>query len=136
MTVRPAGERILVTDGETRSIVAACRGLAMAGFRVAAVAASSPAPAHWSRSCHDTLRLPHPLEDPDAFVAGIERAVSRDEHGALIPGSDGSLMTLSSARERLEPHVRMGLPPHDAVVASLNKLALAEAAVKAGLAAP
>jgi predicted ATP-grasp superfamily ATP-dependent carboligase len=108
----------------------------MAGFRVGAVAASSPAPAHWSRSCHDTLRLPHPLEDPDAFVAGIERAVSRDEHGALIPGSDCSLMTLSSARERLEPHVRMGLPPHDAVVASLNKLALAEAAVKAGLAAP
>ena len=125
-----------MTDGETRSIVGACRGLATAGFRVGAVAATSPAAAHWSRSCHDALRLPHPLEDPEAFVAGIERAVSRDEHGALIPGSDGSLMTISSARERLEPHVRMGLPPHDAVVASLNKLALAEAAVKAGLAAP
>jgi FAD-dependent urate hydroxylase len=117
-------------------MVAACRGLATAGFRVGAVAASSPAPAHWSRSCHDALRLPHPLEDPEAFVAGIERAVSRAEHGALIPGSDGSLMTLSGVRERLEPHVRMGLPPHDAVVASLNKLALAEAAVKVGLAAP
>jgi predicted ATP-grasp superfamily ATP-dependent carboligase len=103
---------------------------------VGAVAGTSPAPAHWSRSCHDALRLPHPLEDPEAFVAGIERAVSRDEHAGLIPGSDSSLMALSRARERLEPHVRMGLPPHDAVVASLDKLALAEAAVEAGLAAP
>jgi FAD-dependent urate hydroxylase len=117
-------------------MVAACRGLAMAGFRVGAVAGTSPAPAHWSRSCHDALRLPHPLDDPEAFVAGIERAVSRDEHAALIPGSDSSLMALSRARERLEPHVRMGLPPHDAVVASLDKLTLAEAAVEAGLAAP
>jgi FAD-dependent urate hydroxylase len=134
--MQPAGERILVTDGEARSMVAACRGLALAGFRVGAAAGGRPAPAHWSRSCHDALRVPHPLADPEGFVAGIERAVSHDDYAALIPGSDASLMTLSRARDRLEPHVRMGLPSHDAVVASLNKLALAEAAVKVRLGAP
>jgi FAD-dependent urate hydroxylase len=117
-------------------VVAACRGLAAAGFRVAAVAGSRPAPTHWSRSCDERLNLPHPLEDSEGFLAGMERAVSSTDYAVLVPGSDGSLFALSQARDRIEPHVPMGLPPHEAVVLSLNKLKLAEAAREHGLAAP
>ena len=70
------GPRILVTDGETRSVVAACRGLAADGFRVAAVAGTRPAPAHWSRHVQERITLPHPLEDSEAFVEGIRRVAS------------------------------------------------------------
>jgi predicted ATP-grasp superfamily ATP-dependent carboligase len=117
-------------------MVAACRGLAAAGFRVGAVAGTKPAPAHWSRSCDERLSLPHPLEDSEGFVAGIEAALSRGVYAVVLPGSDASLQVLSRERERIEPHARMGLPPHEAVLVSLNKLRLAEAAVRSGLAAP
>jgi predicted ATP-grasp superfamily ATP-dependent carboligase/thioredoxin reductase len=130
------GPRILVTDGETRSVVAACRGLAADGFRVAAVAGTRPAPAHWSRRVEQRFSLPHPLEDSVAFVEGIRQIVEGSSYGVLIPGSDASLDSLSRARDRIEPYVPMGLPPHSAVSASLNKLALADAAAAAGLAAP
>ncbi|MGH2824657.1 MAG: NAD(P)-binding domain-containing protein [Thermoleophilaceae bacterium] len=136
MSSRSAGERILVTDGETRSVVAACRGLAAAGFRVGAVAGTRPSPAHWSRSCDERFALPHPLEDSEGFVAGIERVVSRAPYAVLVPGSDSSLLNLSRERDRIEPHVRMGLPPHEAVTASLSKLALADAAAAVDLATP
>jgi cation diffusion facilitator CzcD-associated flavoprotein CzcO/predicted ATP-grasp superfamily ATP-dependent carboligase len=130
------GLRILVTDGETRSVVAACRGLASAGFRVGAVAGTRPAPAHWSRSVAERIRLPHPLEHGDTFVEGIRGAILKGSYGVLIPGSDASLDILSRRRERIEPYTSMGLPPHGAVVAALNKLQLADAAVQAGLGAP
>ena len=130
------GPRILVTDGETRSVVAACRGLAADGFRVAAVAGTRPAPAHWSRHVQERITLPHPLEDSEAFVEGIRRVASPGSYAVLIPGSDASLDVLSRARERIEPHVSMGLPPHSVVTASLSKLAVAEAARGAELAAP
>jgi predicted ATP-grasp superfamily ATP-dependent carboligase len=130
------GPRILVTDGETRSVVAACRGLAADGFRVGAVAGTRPAPAHWSRSVSERFSLPHPLEDSETFVEGIRRIASRGSYGVLIPGSDASLDALSLHRGRIEPHVPIGLPPHNAVVASLNKLKLADAALEVGLGAP
>jgi len=134
--VSTAGERILVTDGETRAVVSACRGLAAAGFRVGAVAGSRPAPAHWSRSCSDSYSLPQPLDDSEGFVDGIARIVSSNDYAALIPGTDGSLVVLSRERERIEPHVALGLPPHDAILESLSKLKLADAAGRTGLAAP
>jgi FAD-dependent urate hydroxylase len=134
--VDAAAERILVTDGETRSVVAACRGLAAAGFGVGAVAGTRPAPAHWSRSCDARFHLPHPLEDSERFVAGIECIASSAPYSVLLPGTDASLYVLSRERERIERHVAMGLAPHEAVVASLNKQALAEAAAGAGLRSP
>src|SRR4051794_38636888 len=75
------GLRILVTDGETRSVVAACRGLAADGFRVGAAAGTRPAPAHWSRRVDERFSLPHPLEDPETFVEGIRRIVSASSYG-------------------------------------------------------
>jgi predicted ATP-grasp superfamily ATP-dependent carboligase len=103
---------------------------------VGAVAGTRPAPAHWSRSVDERFSLPHPLEDSETFVEGIKRIVSASSYEVVIPGSDASLDTLSRERNRIEAHASMGLPPHGAVVASLNKLTLADAAVDAGLAAP
>jgi predicted ATP-grasp superfamily ATP-dependent carboligase len=135
MTV-PGAPRILVTDAETRAVVAACRGLAAGGFRVAAAAGSHPAPAHWSRSCRERLSVPHPVEDREGFVAGLEVALSGDEYAVLLPGSDASLLAVSEHRERLEAHTRTGLPSHEVVLRSLDKLGMAEAAGDAGVSAP
>jgi predicted ATP-grasp superfamily ATP-dependent carboligase len=126
----------LLTNGEGRATLAACRGLNAAGYRVSVIAAARPAAAHWTRSCSERLRLPDPVTSSVAFIDGLEQLVRTGRYAVLLPGSDGALLAISCARERLEPYVRIGLPSHAAVEASLDKLCLVEAAATAGLRPP
>jgi predicted ATP-grasp superfamily ATP-dependent carboligase len=128
--------RVLITDGEDRSSLAACRTLHAAGYRVTCVHVLRTAPAAWSRRVAAARRLPDPRIDADAFVDGLVEIVSAHRHHAVIPGGDAALLAISRQRERLEPHVGLGLPPHEAVERSLDKLATGEAAERAGIPAP
>jgi predicted ATP-grasp superfamily ATP-dependent carboligase len=130
--------RVLVTDGETRGVLSAVRGLDAAGFEVI-VAACAPfalAPAFWSRAASQRITTPHPLIDEAGFLHVVERAVLQTRPEVLLAGSDASLLAVSRARERLEPHVRLGLPPHSTLERCLSKVALAAAATRHGLSAP
>lgn len=129
---------MLVTDGETRAVVAAARGLHAAGFEVGIAAAQSnrPAPAQWSRAVVERIMLPHPLEDEPAFVAALGAALASGSYSVLMAGSDASLRAVSRARHELEPHARLGLPSEEAVDRSLDKLALTTLASRHGLDSP
>lgn len=131
-----APAQILVTDGEERSVLAACRGLAQAGYRVAASATIRPAATHWSRSCAARFRLPDPRRDRAAFVAGLADLARHGSYAAVIPGNDASLLAISEQRERLDGLTRLGLPPVEDVRRSVDKAALLEEAETAGLPAP
>jgi predicted ATP-grasp superfamily ATP-dependent carboligase len=130
--VEAVSRRVLITDAETRAAVATARGLHDAGFEVAAVASSGacPAPAHWSRAVKTRLVAPDPLSCPDAFLEAIERAAAHGRYALLIPVSDAALLAVSRNRDRLEPHVQIGLPPRDVVERCLDKLALTESAAR------
>ncbi len=119
-------------------MVAVTRGLAADGFDVT-VAASAPtwrAPAPLSRSASARLVIPGPLTAPEAFVDALERAVSGGSFSVLIPGTDASLLRVSSGRDRLEPHAGLGLPPHERVKRALDKSDLAATAARHGLDPP
>jgi predicted ATP-grasp superfamily ATP-dependent carboligase len=75
-------------------------------------------------------------EDADAFVDGLVDIVARDPHAVLLPGADASLLAISERRERLEPHVRLGMPSAQAVAAATDKVRLVDAANAAGLPSP
>jgi predicted ATP-grasp superfamily ATP-dependent carboligase len=126
---------VLITDAEKGSVLAACRGLSEAGYRVAAAAATRPAPAQWSRACSERLRVPDPRDAP-AFVERLEQLVRIRPYDVLLPGTEASLLAVSEHRGRLESHVELGLPSHEIVERCLDKLALVEAATEAGLAPP
>src|SRR5437588_5332867 len=132
------GTRVLITDAETRAVVAAARGLRAGGFTVVAAAAESarPAPAHWSRSVAKRLVVPHALEDESGFINALERALTSFSCAVLMPGSDASLVALSAARQHLAPYVPLRLPRHEIVERCLEKLVLASAASHHGLASP
>jgi predicted ATP-grasp superfamily ATP-dependent carboligase len=130
--------RALVTDGQERWAVAACRSLARAGFRVSVAADSRPAVAHWSRFCRDRIDVPAPQFDLRGFVDRLEDELGRGEYSVVLAGGEASLEAISGERDRLErylPH-GLGLPPPEAVAASLDKVSLAAAAVEAGLDSP
>jgi hypothetical protein len=47
----------LVTDGQERSVLAACRMLATSGYEVDVAASAHPAPGQWSRCCRERHRV-------------------------------------------------------------------------------
>jgi len=128
--------KILITDAEERSVLAATRALDRAGHTVAAVGRGRASPTLWSRACSERHVLPDPRLDSEQFLAGLERLVERGAYDALVPGSDVSLLVLSEGRHRLEPHTRLGLPTREVVRACGDKAALIEVSRDAGLPPP
>jgi predicted ATP-grasp superfamily ATP-dependent carboligase len=130
------GHRILVTDAGERAVLASLRCLAAGGFEVGAVARTRTAPGLWSRAPRARHLAPDPRVDLDGFLDRVGELVRGGGYDILLAGTDASLFGISRARDRLEPYVRLGLPDHDAVLAALDKQALARAAAKVGLATP
>jgi predicted ATP-grasp superfamily ATP-dependent carboligase len=128
--------QVLLTDAEERSVLAASRGLASAGYRVGAVAASRPAVTHWSRRCSTNLVAPDPRTSAEAFTSRLEDILRADDYALLMPGTEASLLVISAARQRLERYTQLRLPPEAAVARSVDKVVLLAEAERAGLPAP
>jgi predicted ATP-grasp superfamily ATP-dependent carboligase len=133
--MRNSGPRVLLTDAEERSVLACARGLAAEGFRVVAAACHRPAATLWSRSCSERVMLPDCRVDAEAFALGLG-AVLDTGCDVLVPGSERSLMAVSSIRERVEPLTRIGLAAHDAIARAINKDTLGSLAAEVGLPTP
>ena len=127
---------MLVTDADERSALAACRGLAQAGYRVTAAAGVAPAAGHWSRSSHRRLTVPDPRQDPRGFLNGLQTALDQEQHSILLASTDLSTWLISENRERFEGLCRLAMPEREVVRASLDKGSLVAAAPSVGLAAP
>lgn len=128
--------RVLVTDGQERSTLAAIRCLGDAGHRVTVTAPSADAPGFWSRRCTNRRIVPDPRPDLAGFLDFMEQLVTDVQHDLLLPGSDASLYAISLHRQRFERRLRLALPEHDVVVSCLSKSRLGEAAREAGLDTP
>jgi predicted ATP-grasp superfamily ATP-dependent carboligase len=128
--------RILVTDAQERSVVAAIRCLGDAGFEVTALASSWTAPGLWSRAPALRRLGPDPRRDIDGFIQRVEQLLQERRHDAVLAGTDAALFAISRHRERLIPHARLGLPDDEIVVATLDRVRLGSAARAVGLAAP
>jgi len=130
----PAG--VIVTDVQTRAMLAAVRCLDAAGYRVAGVGPTPLAPGLWSRAVRERHVLADPLEDSRAFLDGLERLAVEGGQSLLMAGTDASLLAISQHRRRFEPHLALGLPAREAVERALDKRALDECARAAGLEQP
>jgi FAD-dependent urate hydroxylase len=128
--------RVLITDGQDRSVLAACRSLGRRGHVVDAAASERPAATHWSRFCANRLWTSDPRAHPAQFVQELSRIVGGGDYDVLIPGTDASLLAISRGRELVEPYVKVGLPAPEIVERSLSKVALLELAAQAGIPAP
>lgn len=128
--------RVLITDGEARAALAACRALRRAGYEVDAVASRPPAAVHWSRYCSRRLLAPDPRVDKAAFVASLNRFLDSRRYDVLLPASDAALLAISEDRNRLSRLVAIGLPRHEVVLRCLSKTAVFEASQASQLAAP
>jgi len=130
------GPRVLVTDAEHRSVLAACRGLAAAGYRVTTVAEGRFALGHWSRFSEERITFAGPELDPTGYVERLSLVLRRGEYDMVMPGTELSLLPISERRDLIEPYARLGLPPHEVVLRALDKPLLQSKAAAVGLAPP
>jgi predicted ATP-grasp superfamily ATP-dependent carboligase len=128
--------RVLITDGEERAALAACRALRSAGYEVDAVASGGPAAVHWSRYCSRRLWAPDPRADRTAFADSLSEFLACRRYDLLLPASDAALLAISEDRDRLSQLVTIGLPGQDVVLRCLSKIAAFEDSGATQLAAP
>jgi predicted ATP-grasp superfamily ATP-dependent carboligase len=131
-----SASRILVTDMQDRPGIAAARCLNDSGYVVTGTGLSRWAPGLWSRRCSSRHVVPDVHVGVDGYVTALERVVSEQRHELLLPGTDETLHAVSSRRERLAPHVGLGLPAHEVVERALSKVCLATEAERVGLPTP
>lgn len=124
--------RVLLTNAEERSILAACRSLYTAGYAVSTAAFKPFAATHWSRACTERLRMADPGRDAERFVEDLRQQLTRRRYVVVVPGSDRALLAISQGRERLKGLTRLGLPTPTSVERSLNREVMAEVAATVG----
>lgn len=78
--------------------------------------------------------MPPPEEDEQAFVAAVRRAVEAGAYDVVFGAGDGEVLALSGSRDELGTIFPYG--PHEDVARAFDKVALAEAGERAGLAVP
>jgi hypothetical protein len=128
--------RVLVTNVEERASLAACRGLAAAGYEVIGAASCRPAAGLRSRACAHRLVVPDPRVDGHGFVTAVDEAYRRLEADVFLPGIDAALLALREHPQQLALHAARGAPPLDSLPGCLDKLALADAGAAVGLPSP
>lgn len=117
-------------------MLAASRCLHADGYEVSMIAFRRPAAGHWSTCCAERLRLPSPVSDAEGFVEGLAGILERGRYSVLLPGGDAAVSAISRHRSRFEPHVRLGIPPPEAVERAVDKIELIRSAGDAGLPCP
>src|SRR5947207_1023911 len=125
--------RVLITNAEERSVLAACRSLHEGGYDVTAVSCTRLAAAHWSRSCKRRIRATDVRVNAEEFVEQVRQELARRSYATVLAGSDRALLALSQGRAQLSPLTELGLPAPSVIEQALSRERLAEAAVLAGL---
>jgi hypothetical protein len=128
--------RVLVTNVEERASLAACRGLAAAGFHVVGAASDVLAAGLRSRSCSERLLIPDPGLDPRRFVSALDEGQRSHRAEVVFPAVDAALLAFAEHPHELGIHSALGAPRAEFVHGALDKIALGEAAAGIGLPPP
>jgi predicted ATP-grasp superfamily ATP-dependent carboligase len=124
---------LIVEDGFQRGSLAACRALSQADWQIG-IGSPEEGFASSSRFASAWHRVPPPEENERGFVEAVRKAVEAGGYDLVFGAGDGEVLALSAARDELGAIFPYG--PHEGVVRAFDKIALVEAASRAGLSVP
>lgn len=127
--------RVLVTDAEQRSSLAAVRSLGRAGHEVVACSAHPRPLAGASRHCVSCHKVADPLSDPEGFVSGVRDLVVRESIRVALPMTDVSAPLVLRLRSE-HPELVIPFPELEDYLAISDKLGLMEVARELGVPVP
>jgi predicted ATP-grasp superfamily ATP-dependent carboligase len=93
--------RVLVTDSDNRSALAATRSLGRAGYEVLVMGEREASIAAASRYCSRFLPCPSPIDSPDRFLAAVLAACGEHRVQLLLPMTEVTTLLLTRARAQL-----------------------------------
>jgi predicted ATP-grasp superfamily ATP-dependent carboligase len=128
--------RVLITDGESRSALAATRSLGRAGYRIMVTGSDPRSIAFKSKYCSESIRVPDPLADGARYRAEILRLVAAEAVDFIFPMTEQSIYLLNPVRARFGPHAILACPAEDTFNRIADKAALFRLAEKLGIPAP
>jgi predicted ATP-grasp superfamily ATP-dependent carboligase len=132
---QPTRARVLVTDGEQRTALAAARSLWRHGYEVHVAASDQRSMTGVSRAASVSIRTPDPLDAPEAYADVIARYVADAGIVLVLPVTEPSMLALLAIRERLAPAV-LPCGSLESFRALSDKVALAKRAADCGIAFP
>src|SRR5690606_27325984 len=130
------GLRILVTDSDARSALAAVRSLGRAGHHVVAAGPRHPSLASVSRYCAEALTYPDPAKDSAGFVRTIVDAASCQKIDVLMPMTEITTLLLTQNQERLPRHCKLPFPDDKSVSLASDKAHVLDLAHTLGVPIP
>lgn len=127
--------RALIVDSKGgRGALAAVRGLARAGWTVGVACPSRSQLPALSRLLAHWHPLPDLASGEQAFLGALRDAVAAQRYELVFGCSDAEVLTLSAQRQGLA--TRIPYPPHEAMLAAIDKTRLAQAAESVSIATP
>ena len=130
------GATVLITDGDQRSALAACRSLVRAGHTVHVVAPTTRSLAGVSLGVREHVVGVDPLAPSDAFAAAVATLAARLGADVLIPMTDASATAILSHADRLPRECRVPFPSLEEFRLASDKAAILPLAQAAGFAVP
>lgn len=97
--------RILVTDSDTRSALAAVRALGTRGHHVVTAGVAHPSLASVSRHSRAFEAYPDPASDSDGFVDALARGVERQRIDVVLPMTEVTTLLVTAHQERLAARI-------------------------------
>jgi len=127
--------KVLITDGENRSALAAVRSLGRKGHDVFVAGGRARSLAAASRYCKSGFQVPDPFLNRCAYGEAIKGIVNENKIDIVLPVTDQSIQLLSEIRSELEG-AAVACPPHGKVQSVSNKYELFRLAREKGVAIP
>jgi predicted ATP-grasp superfamily ATP-dependent carboligase len=128
--------RILITDGDNRSALAATRSLGKAGHEVHVAGIATQTLASASRYCQQSQVYPDPASEPEGFLSAVRAICIESRIDILMPMTEVTTLLLTQHRQTLPAGIRLPFPDFDAVAAAADKSRVLEIAQAHGVPIP
>jgi predicted ATP-grasp superfamily ATP-dependent carboligase len=128
--------RILITDSDNRSALAATRSLGRAGYTVFTAGEAHPSLASVSKYSSGFAPYFSPNSSPERFVRDVAAIIERNRIDVLLPMTEITTLLLTQHRELLPANVRLPFPEAATVAAVADKSQVLAQAERIGVPIP
>ena len=111
----------LVTDADSRQVLAIIRSLGEKGIAVSAGDSRGWAMGFFSKYCADKLLYPSPVENSNLFQRRLLAYFSKRQIDVFMPVSNPILLSVSRSLDEFSKHTVVPIPPYATVMKALDK---------------
>ena len=114
--------KVLITDGENRSALAATRSLGKRGCAIVVIGCKYPTLASCSKLCSKGVAISDPNEFGKHYAQTIKEIVTKEKIDVIFPMTEVSIHYLNEIRNHLPQNTILACSPAKHMTAVSNKI--------------